>query len=486
MKHKRPKLSSQILDEASEWFVDFSQGDIDTTGREKFDAWLRRSPEHVRAYLQITAFWEDASFLEKGRTLASQELVARALKETNVVPLGAPEGPQSRPVSSNAESGAQVSELDRGSREETDSSRITGSRSEQSNTSEAKTPLLGQDREGPIQGSLTKRVRLFALAASVLLMIAAASAWIYTQRDTYTTGIGEQRSIALADGSTVDLNSRSKLRIRYTDNERDVELLKGQAVFRVAKDHTRPFVVEANGTRVRAVGTQFDVYRKTSDTIVTVLEGRVAVASENASPSHSAGPSLSSNAERDSGSSTRSQGTTANVPGIGETSGATTPLHERGGGGAPPSGKGEVLSEGPTTWEGEVSQGKGSVLPPNSSRALQPHPGEILLAAGEQLTVTPNAVAAPKPADVTAATAWTRRQIVFRGTALSDVIEEFNRYNTRQLSIEDPSLKTTRISGVFSSTDPDSLLHFLAELPNIRVEESRNEIRILARARESL
>jgi len=56
-----------------------------------------------------------------------------------------------------------------------------------------------------------------------------------------------------------------------------VELVEGQALFRVAKDPARPFVVQSAGTRVRAVGTQFDVYRKASGTQITVVEGRVAV-----------------------------------------------------------------------------------------------------------------------------------------------------------------------------------------------------------------
>jgi len=59
-------------------------------------------------------------------------------------------------------------------------------------------------------------------------------------------------------------------------------------------------------------------------------------------------------------------------------------------------------------------------------------------------------------------------------------VEEFNRYNTRQLVIVGPDLKTTKISGVFSSSDPDSLLRFLRELPNISVEETGGNIRSCA------
>ena len=60
-----------------------------------------------------------------------------------------------------------------------------------------------------------------------------------------------------------------------------------------------------------------------------------------------------------------------------------------------------------------------------------------------------------KAADIAVATAWTQGKITFRATPLSDVVEEFNRYNTRQLVIADPTLKDTKISGVFSSTDAD-------------------------------
>ena len=89
--------------------------------------------------------------------------------------------------------------------------------------------------------------------------------------------MGEQRSIQFEDGSTVDLNSRSKIRVKYSKQERDVELIEGQALFHVAHDTSRPFIVAVGATRVRAVGTQFDVYKKSNGTVVTVVEGRVAV-----------------------------------------------------------------------------------------------------------------------------------------------------------------------------------------------------------------
>src|SRR5690606_26847429 len=93
---------------------------------------------------------------------------------------------------------------------------------------------------------------------------------------------GEQRTVTLADGSVIELNARSRIKVRYADRERAIDLLQGQALFRVAKDPTKPFIVASGGTYVRAVGTQFDVYKKSVGTVVTVVEGRVAVTTPTA------------------------------------------------------------------------------------------------------------------------------------------------------------------------------------------------------------
>ena len=95
---------------------------------------------------------------------------------------------------------------------------------------------------------------------------------------------------ASSDGSTLELNAHSKVRVTLREHERDVELIDGQAMFRVAKDHSRPFIVHSGESEVRAVGTQFDVNRHRSGTTITVIEGRVAVFS--AAQANGAGPAL--------------------------------------------------------------------------------------------------------------------------------------------------------------------------------------------------
>ncbi len=93
----------------------------------------------------------------------------------------------------------------------------------------------------------------------------------------YTTAVGEQRTLTLADGSIVRMNVETTLRIHYNGRERDIELTAGEAAFEVAHDAARPFIVHTAGTAVRAVGTQFNVYHRTAATVVSVLEGRVQV-----------------------------------------------------------------------------------------------------------------------------------------------------------------------------------------------------------------
>lgn len=110
-----------------------------------------------------------------------------------------------------------------------------------------------------------------------MLAVLIAGGWWFQQRNQYHTAHAEQRSWRMPDGSTVHLNSSSEIRVRFDARERRVELVRGQALFQVAQDTERPFWVYAGDTAVRAVGTEFDVYRQSERTLISVLEGRVAV-----------------------------------------------------------------------------------------------------------------------------------------------------------------------------------------------------------------
>lgn len=112
-----------------------------------------------------------------------------------------------------------------------------------------------------------------AVAASVALCVL-----LWQGRGVYETGVGEQRTVQLADGSRVQLDTASRLRVRFTGEQRLVELSEGQALFEVAHNPERPFVVSTADASVTAVGTVFEVRHIGSETRVVLVSGAVDVA----------------------------------------------------------------------------------------------------------------------------------------------------------------------------------------------------------------
>jgi len=121
-----------------------------------------------------------------------------------------------------------------------------------------------------------------ALAATIVLAVTGAGmAWQYWAGGRYVTNVGEQRMVPLDDGSVVTLDTSTQIKQHYTDVVREVELLRGQAIFEVAKDPRRPFMVRIGGGTVRALGTVFDVYKTGDKVTVTLIEGKVEVTPGN-------------------------------------------------------------------------------------------------------------------------------------------------------------------------------------------------------------
>lgn len=116
-----------------------------------------------------------------------------------------------------------------------------------------------------------------AIAASAL--IAVAGTWeVLRHHGRFSTGKGETKVVALQDGSVVTLNTTSEIQVNYSDTLRSVELIRGEALFDVAKNKARPFVVAAGDTSVRVVGTSFTVRRLDAAPVqVLVREGVVEV-----------------------------------------------------------------------------------------------------------------------------------------------------------------------------------------------------------------
>ncbi|PHR92671.1 MAG: hypothetical protein COA69_07530 [Robiginitomaculum sp.] len=93
----------------------------------------------------------------------------------------------------------------------------------------------------------------------------------------YTTGHGETRTVTLADGSEITLNTDTSVRAMFNQGTRKVILERGEAFFDVVRDETRPFTVGFGGGRVTVLGTRFNVYRQEAGTQVFVEHGRVEV-----------------------------------------------------------------------------------------------------------------------------------------------------------------------------------------------------------------
>lgn len=135
--------------------------------------------------------------------------------------------------------------------------------------------------------------RGWAVAASIALLLGLAVFWKHlpeTMRDTplralaslqgadfYSTGFGQRSTVTLEDGSSVELNARTTIEVRIDEAGRHIRLLEGQALFDVAKDARRPFVVRAADRDIVAVGTAFDVRLDSRSVRVTLLEGKVNV-----------------------------------------------------------------------------------------------------------------------------------------------------------------------------------------------------------------
>ena len=219
----------KITDEAALWFVRAQNPSFSNEERVELASWLAASAEHVQEYLALTS-------------VAGS--LAGAMEEVD------------------------VDELIRLARNETPGADVI--------------TLAGfEHQEASVQtenaGPRGKRTVGWAVAATVLVAVMMWFQRLGPDIVRYETGVGEQTTFLLDDGSVVSLNAQSTLQVLFDDDNRDVRLVSGEAMFDVAKDTFRPFWVSTESAIAKAVGTQFNVRYRGNDTIVTVVEGLVDV-----------------------------------------------------------------------------------------------------------------------------------------------------------------------------------------------------------------
>ena len=228
----------RATDEAAQWWTRLANAaptQVSQTDRADFTAWLRESPLHVAEILRI-AHVQDA--LERFKLWDQIPATARVDDDRTVItpgPFRAAESTQKRPP---------------------------------------------------------RRARyLTALAAAAVLALLTSLAAYFTlhsREQILATDRAERREVVLADGSVVSLEPETEVRIRLLNSQRLLTLERGRALFQVAKDPNRPFMVASGPTVVRAVGTVFGVEQTAHSVVVTVKEGKVAVRStaDNSAPLH--------------------------------------------------------------------------------------------------------------------------------------------------------------------------------------------------------
>ncbi|WP_460129446.1 FecR family protein [Pseudomonas sp. H1_D05] len=149
-------------------------------------------------------------------------------------------------------------------------------------------PRLKALAETPPNRRQRRPLLRYAVAASVLAVALGLGLFSGLNhpggyRAEFATALGERKHVALPDGSVIDLNSRSRLQVRFEQDRRLIELSEGEAMFSVAHDTSRPFVVEAGSGKVTVTGTRFDVRRDVTQTRVAVEQGTVKVQGRDAS-----------------------------------------------------------------------------------------------------------------------------------------------------------------------------------------------------------
>lgn len=213
--HPEP-VETAVSDTAIAWFSKLNSGAASAADHAQFEAWRGQHPAHAQAYADIERFW----------TLL--DAPAQRVFEQAQAPLPVP-----RP--------------------------------------------LGRQRRQPVRRAKWWRLLSgMALAASLLLALDVADTLRFWASD-YHTPQGERREFTLADGTRVALNSHSALSVAYSDAQRRVNLLAGEAYFQVARNPARPFVVATAHGNAQVTGTAFNVYAQAQRTTVTVSEGRVKV-----------------------------------------------------------------------------------------------------------------------------------------------------------------------------------------------------------------
>ncbi len=221
-----------IAEQAARWLIEL-EDESPPASLADFTSWLKASPRHVEEFLLAAAAWRRFDDIDAEHRVEVERIVSEV--SDNVISFGVP---------TDEDGGALPTAFP--------------------------------------PARLSSHRRLFAGVTVCAALLALAGWWIVATSGTqaYSTAIGEQRTVQLTDGSLVQVNTRSRIEVHFTDQAREIRLLEGEALFTVTHNAQRPFRVRSGATVIHAVGTEFNVRRRATGTTVSVVEGLVKVSTQ--------------------------------------------------------------------------------------------------------------------------------------------------------------------------------------------------------------
>jgi transmembrane sensor len=246
--------STTIEQVAAAWLARRDREPWDDAQQSALSAWLNEATAHRVAFIRLEAAWERTRRLKALGAGVPRGSIPKFAKWLHPGILPRIEAPSFRRVL-----------LPRADQALGDSVCLT-------------LPLSASDSPARVWFRVTRRNTFLAVAVcAVLVLMMGVGRRLWWQNDSYRTDIGGLAVVTMKDGSQVTLNTNSAIHVTVTPTGRRVDLLQGEALFDVAKESTRRFVVVTGDDRVVAVGTRFSVRRDTDHVLVMVAQGRVRV-----------------------------------------------------------------------------------------------------------------------------------------------------------------------------------------------------------------
>ena len=354
-----------IETQASEWLAKLDAEQPSAKVLSEFKRWVNADTAHSQAFEDMVEFWDEMNILTEA-VLPREQLSRQELSREKLV---------------------------------------------NEKLANEKPRLFAKPRAAFATGMLTIAA-VFTLAITISMQFGAPT--------IYITGIGEQQTIQLADNSTVQLNTNSRLEVDYSDNYRRLTLSHGEAHFNVAHNPDRPFEVYAGQGLVRAIGTAFTVHIRKIDIEVLVTEGTVEL-------DHAVQPKQSQQPPR-----------------------------------APIINTSVVIAT-----ESNPEQTAQSFKP-----GLKVSAGNKVMYDKDLLDEVKLVVAT----QIEEQLSWRQGMLLFKGEPLQKVVDEVSRYTDLTIVIPERSARELKVGGLFKVGDTESLFEALRDGFGIHVKEVSSDV----------